>query len=838
MEFAANGRTFDGATVEASGRINRNPGDSVRYFITAVVRGVDPHLWSAKAPASRIDADLQVTLTGASPETVDGKVLMKIGRTEMGDLVILPSTVNAQFVKGTAHYTVNGGVAPWAMIEGSGTARPFDAIISGDFAGNVRQLNDTTFGTVRLSGIDGFVRASWHDSRLVARAAIAAGRIADVSLDTADATLHYTRGRAAVTATVASAAGHVVVDGYATELTGVPAWTINLLKVSDLNLALVDTAYPQTNLNGIAKGSGNGYAVATMVADASVNMAPSTLGTQAVDTAAFSAVLRAGNLELRGSAEAPRGHATFVASGTPFAETRTFRINPLRFSEVTIDSAVIGRRVVLSGLLTAEGVLPRDTFPRITGTLDIDPTRFNEGRLIGGRATFAMAGDSANVDANFRTGEGVIDVRGSARLSRNWEGGLRIARGHAEGTAHLPDLDDLVGRDSAAAGLDATFTLDADGTDPRTMAWATHITASGRYATAIVDTLTLRARLAGGILRLDTLLLRSNVATGNGSGVLAISEQATPPDSARLHVRIDADSVHAVDQLLPLRNFSLRGGSLILDATNSSGGIDATGKLTILGLISPGAWADSVQIDGAVRLENMKPASVKGAFAGTDLGYGATEIESTRGTIDYNREEAKFDVTVTGDAAHSIRASGTAIPQKQSLTFANMVMQVDSIPWTMPKPGSVTWGPRIVFTDFVLQRATRRITLAGAIDRTGTQDFTLTLDSVPVRGFAEFVGFEGANGMFDGSVRLSGPATDVAIESDMDILLLGTRGKIVLSQAPDSRLRIDANLTDSLQKSFHVTGTIPLSISIAQGDTTPFSADGPLALTAKSDSFS
>lgn len=838
MEFTANGRTFDGATVNASGRINRNPGDSVRYVIAAVVRGVDPQLWSAKAPKSRVDADLEVTLAGASPETVNGKVFLKVGRTELRGVIILPSTINAHFDKGTAYFTVTGGVAPWAEIDGSGKARPFDTHISAEFTGNARQLNDTTFGSVRIAGLKGFVHASWHDTQLDGRAAIAEGRIGNMPLDTANATVHYQRESTAFTATASADAGHIAVDALVSNEASVPTWTVNMLKVRDLNLARIDTTLPQTTLHGTARGSGRGSDVATMLATADVNMARSTIGTEVVDTAAFVAELRDGTLELRGMADAPRGHATFVASATPFAETFAFRLNPVRFSDLVLDTTASGRRVVLAGLLRADGILPYDDFPRITGTLDIDPTRINDGRLIGGHATFSMIDDGAHADAKLRTGDGTIDIRGSAQLARSGIRGLRIARGHAEGTVHLPDLDDLLGSDSADAGFDAQFAVDADGTNPETMAWAAQMSAHGKYSTAIVDTLTLRARLAGGIFRLDTLLLRSNVATGDGAGELAIDEHATPPDNARLHVRIKADSVYAIDQLLPFHNFSLRGGNLTLDATNSGGGIDATSRLTILGLISPGAWADSVQIDGMARLEQMTLTSIKATFAGNDLGYGTTEVAATKGTIDYNASEAKFDVIVTGDASHSIHTAGTAIPSKQSLTFASMVVQVDAAPWTLNKPASITYGSRLLITDFVLTNGSRRIALTGSLDRVGTQDLTLALDSVPILGFAEFVGFDGADGMLNGSIHLTGPAKNVAVEGEMDILLLGTRGKIVVAQAPDARHRVEASLTDSLNKTLRVTGTIPLSISFAAGDSTPFSGNGPLALTAKSDSFS
>jgi translocation and assembly module TamB len=838
MEFAAHGQSFDGATINATGRVDRRAGDSVRYLIDAEVRGLDPHLWAAKAPASRVDADAKVTLAGMTPETIDGTALFKVGRTEIGSVVIMPSVINARFENGTAHYTVRGGVSPWASVEGSGKVRPFDASISADFAGNVRQLGDTTVGSVTVAGINGFVSATWRDARIEGRAAIAGGTVNAVTLDTANAAFDYKNATLAMTANAVSSAGRLSLDGRATDLNRTPAWTVNRLSVASLDLARIDTSLAASNLNGSLTGSGRGVTPETMLANADIRVSSSNYGEEKIDSASFSVALRNGVLDMRGIAEAPRGHADFIASMKPFTAERTFRIEPLRFRDVVVSTGSDHKPVALAGVLTATGALPRDTFPSATGTLELDPTPFNNGRLASGWANFSIAGDSARADATIRTGDGTIDVLAVAQIARTNEGGLRIAKGRAEGDAHLPDLNDLVGRDSISAALDAHFLVDADGTDPESMAWTADVIANGKYATAVVDTLTFRARIARGILNLDTLLLRSNVATGNGSGVLAIADNVTPPDSARLHVRVDADSIYAADELLPLKNFSLRGGHLILDATNSKGGIDAKTSVTILGLISPGAWADSVQLDGTARLERMKPTTVNATFAGNDLGYSTTEIESVQGSVEYNPDSAKFDVTITGDESHSIRTAGTAIHAEHSLTFANMVLAVDSAAWNLPRPASVTYGSRIAFTNFVLERGSRRITLAGAIDRNAAQDFTMKLDSVPILGFAEFIGIDGADGMLDGSVHIAGPATNVAVTADMNLVLLGTRGKVVMAQAPDSRLRVDVNLTDSLGKALAITGTIPLAISLVPGDSTPIEADGPLALSAKSDSFS
>lgn len=835
VAFTADGRTFDGATLNAAGQIKRAPGDSVRYFIDAHVRDIDPHLWAAAAPSSRVDADAKVALAGATPESIDGTVLLKIGRTPYGKIVILPSTVEARFDNGTAYYTARGGVAPWASIDGSGKARPFDKIISADFTGSVRQLADTTLGGMRIRDIAAFVRATWKNREIDARTNISRGFVGGAEIDTANATIHYETTSFTVATTLATSAGRILFDGGASQINSkTPAWTVNRVKLSDVDLAQIDTTYPVTRLNGEGSGNGHGTTAAAMNATAHVVMASSRINDQVIDSANVDLTLRDGNVATRGTAAAPRGRATFVAAIEPFTTEREFDIHELNFADLAIDSAGTRR---LSGRLVASGAIPRDTFPRVSGTLDVDPTPLTKGHLASARATFTMAGDTASTKAVVRTGKGTVDVTASAALGRSATRAMRIVRGHAQGTAHLPDLGDFTEGDTLPASMDAAFNVDADGTDPAALAWSANVTANGKYGGAVIDTLSFNGRLANGLLHLDTLLLRSNIATGSGGGVIAVASNVQPPEGSQMRLRVDADSIYAIDQLLPLQNFSLRAGHLAIDATNSNGGIDAKTSVAVLGLISPGAWADSMQLNGTARIENRKLTGLNAKFAGNDLGYGTAQFAATRGTLEYAGSEAKFTWTLTGDTKHSITTSGTLLPSTQAITFADMTVQVDSTPWIMKQPSTVTLGPRINVQHFELVRGSRSIAIDGVIDRSGTQNFSLVLDSVPVQGFAEFAGFTGVDGMLDGSIRLAGPARNVALNVDLGVLLLGTRGHVGVQNAGDHRMQVDAQLTDAQSKTLAVQGTIPLSISLAAGDSL-LTSGGPLALTARADSFS
>jgi translocation and assembly module TamB len=587
----------------------------------------------------------------------------------------------------------------------------------------------------------------------------------------------------------------------------------------------------------------------------------SVVAGRGVDTAAITFTLRDGTAGIEGDVVALAGSATVVASARPFDDTVTFRIDPLRFRQIALDTVVAAgdpapgpsaadtparggetpaRRVpavALSGTLVADGALPPGAFPNITSRVVLDPTPINDGELRRGRIDLVMNSGSARAEGMLETGEGHVEFRGSTRLVRNDSGAATFVAPQASGLVRLPDLAALVGRSANTGRLDATFRLDADSLSARADAWRADILASGSWDEAVLDTLRTSARVVSDVLYLDTLVLHSNVATGGGAGVLALNRGATPPDTGGLHLFIEADSGYAIGDALRLEQFSLRRGALTIDARNARGGIDATGRLLVRGLITPGVWADSLIGTGAARIEERRLLSATARLDGIDAGTGRFDVESLTSTITWDSARMGFDVSLRRDGAHTARVAGSAVPRERAITLARMDLTVDSAAWALARPASVTWGARTTINDFDLVRGARRIVVDGTIDQNGTQDLTVRLDSVPLRGFAEFAGIDGLDGIFDGELHLTGPARGAALEGTLRLRMLGAAGSLVLAPAAGTLLDVRAEFSDSAGRPLRVAGTAPLRFSIAPGDSALVVTDGPLDLTVTADSF-
>ena len=59
------------------------------------------------------------------------------------------------------------------------------------------------------------------------------------------------------------------------------------------------------------------------------------------------------------------------------------------------------------------------------------------------------------------------------------------------------------------------------------------------------------------------------------------------------------------------------------------------------------------------------------------------------------------------------------------------------------------------------------ISLTGTLDRSGQQDLTVQLDSVPLAGLADLAGMQRVQGMVDGRFTVTGPAAQPALNGDL-----------------------------------------------------------------------
>src|SRR5690606_14094206 len=131
--------------------------------------------------------------------------------------------------------------------------------------------------------------------------------------------------------------------------------------------------------------------------------------------------------------------------------------------------------------------------------------------------------------------------------------------------------------------------------------------------------------------------------------------------------------------------------------------------------------------------ENRTLTDLEGLVSAIDAGYGEAVIEAATANVTWDSTTAQFEVVVSGDENHTARINGSAIPRERSLTVTQMNLGLGEGAWELAGNATVVWAPRTTVSDFVLRDGQRRIAIDGVIDRNGTQDFTVTLGSVPLR---------------------------------------------------------------------------------------------------------
>ena len=798
------------------------------YELRSTVRQIDT-LRAGGARVASLTATLEARGAGFTPARARGQASATL-TGDVGGVHVADGSLTARWDSSTAdtHLEVplGGGrvrahtLADWSGAATRLTLRSFSA----EQVELGALLGDTIAGSLTASGSGSAVVGDPARTEVDADLAIerATWRALRVDTGTVGVRLHdgtlSARGRAVATA------GALEMTAHARPFEPVPTWQVDSLRVVGLDLAGIREGLPTTELHGTARGSGRGFAPATAESSLTFALAPSRVRDAAVDTATVRIDLRAGSVDVGADARAFGGTLALAGRGRPFDATPTFRIDHARFDTVRIDSTLfVPVRAVLTGTLEGEASLPSDTFPELHARLRIEGGRINEEPLDSARVEARVEGAQASLDAALATAGGRADARATATLARD-TGALTLHAARADGTVALRDLARLLGRDSADAALDARFAVRGEGTHPRTMRWDATLSATGRYGAARLDSLRLEARIAGGVLRLDTLRVASNFVRGGGGGTVALYEGAEVPDTAShpgIDVRLASDSVAVIADLIGVHPLSMRGGSLDMHAMHGTGGVEVTGSAGAGGIIGAAAAADTVHADFTVLVHDLTLARADVEVRGEAVSIPSTVLDAVGGTIGYDSAGAAFSVQARKDDGHEVRVAGLARVAERTVHLDSLDVDLPDGSWRLEHPATIGWGDRIDPNGVTLVAGRSRIALEGALDRTGTQNLTVRLDSVPVAGFAELAGLEGLGGTFDGRLEITGPADEVALSGTLDASIGDATAHIAIQPGEGRTLGVDIRMTDPQDQPLTVRGTVPFHLALVGGGSGP-----------------
>ena len=941
-ESAAGGRRIDRLTVDgafSAGRVtfdldgaipgldltaegDARPFERVpTYAVRGRARDVNLALLAPGAGVSgRLAGDIAVEGRGTSVDTFFGTVAASLGRTDVTvgerrylfDRADLDAVVEAGFVTYDADVTIgNGG----GRLVAGGTVDPRQPTLRytvedgraerlnlAALTGNPAQASSLT-GTFTLNGVGTDIRTASLD----ATTALRGSSFGATTIASADATAQLRNGRLAFDADAdLGAAGALTAVGttrpfdrpFAVEARGT-------LRRVDL-ARLTGNPAQASDLSGAYEVTARGATPQTLTADARLRLTPSSFAGRFVDATDLRVVADAGLVTVVGTVDTPDGSFALDVS------TRPFDASPA----ITLADGTCFRNLDV-GRLTGNAALQTDltgcATGRVAGYADLptaaadlvvtlQPSTVNGARIRSALADVALARGRAagTIDAVLGEATGAALPDSAVALLADGTGGRVRASFDARpfdetpsyalrGTTSALDLAAL-GR-AAASAPRTSLTLDIDiagqGTDPRTLTLTGDIrTRTSAVAAARVDTLDARFALARGVLTVDTLSVRTDVATADGGGTVALFD-VDAASAFRL-----AGEIRSLDAFRDStrQNLGLRRGAFDLAATGVAGQpLVVAGTLGADGLVS---GTTSVQhatavlnatVDRAALTARGLAALADGAVQGSataafdSLMFGERRLLAGRATATLSDlaafavasdsagldplaaparpslaieaylvadERRDFDLAAVVQLARP--AAGADPGQPLTLRLDRAVAGIDSVTWRLARPTTVVVDEGLSVDSLIVRSDapnTQRLTIDGDIRFSGEQDFRVSAQGVDLATLSDLGGLGGLGGDLAADIHLTGTAESPVLDGRITAAdLRSSQGSVGALDATvayaDGRLGVGATVTAATGQTLVASADLPRRISLAGGfDAGTFDPDGAIRVVARADSF-
>jgi translocation and assembly module TamB len=520
-----------------------------------------------------------------------------------------------------------------------------------------------------------------------------------------------------------------------------------------------------------------------------VTVSPSKIRGRSVTGGQFTLALARGQVTLEGGLESDAGSFSAEADSRPFDEVARHRLRRLRFDDVDLGAWLRNPSLHsrLSGALLAETQVAAGSTqtnaaaPRWSAELQVD--RGFVGPLAYERGDWRATGQGAltHLDGRLEALGGTIVSLADVRAAGDG------STAHARLEIPFGVLPALLGRDTLRADGALSLTLEASGSlrHPASMLASGRVRAQGSVERATVDSLVMAFHLERGTVTVDTLALRSDVATARASGRVALTD---PPEGgsaevvARLHAELDLRDPSRLAPLLGADSLSLGSGTLVLDISGPARARGFTLRTDLRALVWNDLHMKRAMATASGRVEH---ASLRDATAHAEAEWvtlGGLRVPS-----------ARFDVTGDPRLLHwkggarfrdrdTLSVAGDLASDSSSWALAldRMDLTGDSARWQLAHPARLTVREQLLDVDgFEAASSLQgRVLAKGVLDRAGTQDFHVELRDVGLGVLLSVAGLANLRGELNGKLDVSGPAATPRAKGDVRATL-DTGGKAV-----------------------------------------------------------
>ena len=655
-------------------------------------------------------------------------------------------------------------------------------------------------------------------------------------------------GSAALRSGRLTAQAEAVLDGgtWQTALEGrpfaeTPRFATTQGRFADVDLgALVGDTTQTTRLQGTFDASLRGLTPDEMQLNARVALDTSTVNQSRIDRAVGTVALDRGTLSATLDASLARGRAVLEASGTPFATVPAYRLTEGRLEAIDL-GALMGRSGLATSLtgtlsLEGEGLTPETL--RLNGDLQLRDSRINRANVPRGRLRLSATGSRALVQADAAVAGGRVQfdaaidsLAGRPAFNASWSAGaLDLGALAGLDSARTVRLDSLRGRVSGSGGSLATLTAEGS------------VRGRGLRSDALfARSVDLRGRYGGGVLRVDTLDLASNVAFAQGQGTIAVADTTT---ATRFDMQGTLAGLQPLQPLVGAQRLAASEGRFDVRLRGDPGALAFRGTASLQNLV----YND-------IRLANLSlSADGEGGLARPlqrvdaegELGFlslpGIT-VEETTLTASYDSSLVDLVATTRLNRTYRARLDATLDPRpgREQVTLTALDARMGSDEWSLLQDATISYADAYRVRNLLLFSGDQQIAADGVIDFNGTQSFLVTAESVRLGPVAVLTNLPGLDGRVGGTIDLTGPAASPRLSSQLrlDIQSEGEAvGTLDLSVAYDSlAATVDARLRHVDGGTLVADGRIPADLRLAAPTAVDLEAR-PLDLSVAADSFS
>ena len=405
--------------------------------------------------------------------------------------------------------------------------------------------------------------------------------------------------------------------------------------------------------------------------------------------------------------------------------------------------------------------------------------------------------------------EGAVVLQGSSMY------GVRIDSGNLEGSLAGGVLQSKVHLAQEANEVDFSGTI-----EPFAKPFRARGIAHGRgvFRETRVDTLFTAFEVANGTARVDTLALISPVADATGAGTISWT-QALPDSSFLLHANLK--------DLSPLATHA-HVDTLVV----SAGVLD----LALSGRIQE-PLVDAQLVADSLRAGDIRFREVKAV------------IDS-----DISAKSAAFDLSAMDDSSRTTHARGqfayvnaSTYPYRIELEALEFPIQEEI--WKLEAPSSLALSrDRADVQELKLGSGSAHVQIDGEINRSGTQDLRVVVQSLDTKTISLLLHRPIPNGLLDANLEVAGGASDAHAAGDVRWALRSDKEEeagvlTVRGTMGGSSAQIEGRVEASEGSSLDFSGTLPYILSLASppaGESwTPVRrTNAGMDLSLKADNFS